>query len=134
MSVTKKTSGMTYTFNPDTKTWSGPYDLRPASERVFCSTIGFSGNNLILAGVIRLDREVKGVKLWRVEDWEAKGVVMCEFGDGGACEWGSVRNAAWNDKSNITDRVVLSCGRVEIGDLQKAFKLPNVKLVAKLSA
>ncbi|GAB4839763.1 hypothetical protein Ancab_020473 [Ancistrocladus abbreviatus] len=177
MFVTEKTSGMTYTFSPDTKTWSGPYDLRPAGGRVFSSTVGFSGDNLILAGVIGLDREVKGVKLWRVErgsmncieiaempvemveklkgergdlssisisatdnlvclykDREAEEVVMCEFGDGGACEWGSVRNAAWNDKSNITERVVLSCGRVEIGDLQKAFKLPNVKLVAKLSA
>ncbi|GAB4837406.1 hypothetical protein Ancab_002277, partial [Ancistrocladus abbreviatus] len=82
------------------------YDLRPAGSRVFSWTIGFSGNNLILAGVIGLDREVKGVKLWRMKHGSMNCVEIEEM------------QVEMVEKLK-GKRVVLSYRRVEIGDLQK---------------
>ncbi|THF98910.1 F-box/kelch-repeat protein At1g23390 [Camellia sinensis] len=63
--VTEKHSGVTHTFDPETKTWSGQYDLRP-DPCIFYSVIAFSDDRLILAGLIGEIDNVRGVKLWGV--------------------------------------------------------------------
>ncbi|KAK9935366.1 hypothetical protein M0R45_022469 [Rubus argutus] len=64
--VTDKCSGVTYSFDPESKTWFGPYYLCP-DRTVFSSVIGFANGNLILAGVVGEAEDVKGVKLWEVK-------------------------------------------------------------------
>ncbi|XP_059656165.1 F-box/kelch-repeat protein At1g23390 [Cornus florida] len=63
--VTEKYSGMTHTYDPETKTWCGPYDLRP-EPCIFYSVIAFSDDRLILIGLIG-DGDSLGVKLWEVD-------------------------------------------------------------------
>ncbi|XAR48086.1 hypothetical protein NMG60_11030797 [Bertholletia excelsa] len=63
--VTEKSSGVTHTFDPETKTWLGPYDLRP-DPCVFCSTISFSEDRLILIGLTGDMDNVSELKLWEV--------------------------------------------------------------------
>ncbi|GMH26103.1 hypothetical protein Nepgr_027946 [Nepenthes gracilis] len=65
MFVTEKSSGVTYTFSPDTKTWEGLFDLR-ADSGVFFSTAGFAGDDMILAGLIGHFQDVQGASLWKV--------------------------------------------------------------------
>ncbi|KAK9276349.1 hypothetical protein L1049_005881 [Liquidambar formosana] len=65
MLVTEKSSGITYSFDPNTKNWQGPYDLR-SDPCTFFSVIGFAGDRLILVGVIGDAENVKGVKMWEV--------------------------------------------------------------------
>ncbi|GAB2280487.1 hypothetical protein Dimus_015113 [Dionaea muscipula] len=65
MFVTEKASGMTYRFSPESKVWDGPYDLSP-DPRVFFSTVGFTGRDMVLAGLIGHAHDVRGLKLWRV--------------------------------------------------------------------
>ncbi|GAB2297393.1 hypothetical protein Dimus_031499 [Dionaea muscipula] len=76
MFVTEKASGDTYCFSPETKVWEGPYDLRP-DPRVFFSTIGSHGSDLILAGLIGNAQDVRGLRLWRVRCDAAVG--SCEL-------------------------------------------------------
>lgn len=63
--VAEKFTGVTYTLDPKTKNWSGPYELRP-DPRIFHSIIGFSNNRLILIGMIGDAENVTGVKIWKV--------------------------------------------------------------------
>jgi hypothetical protein len=65
MYVTEKCSGRTYGFDLNTKTWIGPFDLRPDGTG-FCWVIGFVGGRLILAGMLGKAEDVKSVKLWEV--------------------------------------------------------------------
>ncbi|GAB4839761.1 hypothetical protein Ancab_020471 [Ancistrocladus abbreviatus] len=60
--------------------------------------------------------------------WEPEELVFCEIDDGGVHGWGSVRNVAWDDGTRAVERVVFSCGRVEIGDLQRAMRLPGLQM------
>ncbi|KAK9751064.1 hypothetical protein RND81_02G238800 [Saponaria officinalis] len=64
--ITQKSSGITYTFDPKTKTWCGPYDLNP-DPRVFFSAIDFAGDDLILVGLIGHAENVKTIKLWKIK-------------------------------------------------------------------
>ncbi|XP_061992683.1 F-box/kelch-repeat protein At1g23390 [Rosa rugosa] len=66
MYVTEKCSAVTYSFDPESKKWFGPYDLCP-NPTVFSSVIGFVNGRLVLAGVVGEAEDVKGVKLWEVE-------------------------------------------------------------------
>ena len=67
MFVTEKTTGETYLFDPATKIWNGPYELRP-DPAVFFSAIGFAGDRMILVGLIGDAENVKNVKLWKVDE------------------------------------------------------------------
>ncbi|KAK3223394.1 hypothetical protein Dsin_010419 [Dipteronia sinensis] len=65
--VSEKYSGVTYSFDPETKTWRGPYDLRP-DQNMFFSTIAFSDDNrLILIGLTGMPESVRSVKVWEVK-------------------------------------------------------------------
>ncbi|KAL6187587.1 hypothetical protein ACLB2K_038985 [Fragaria x ananassa] len=66
MYVTEKCSAVTYSFDPESKTWFGPYDLRP-TPTVFSSLIGFVNGGMVLAGIVGEAEDVKGVKLWEVK-------------------------------------------------------------------
>ncbi|GFZ00068.1 Kelch repeat-containing F-box family protein [Actinidia rufa] len=63
--VTEKHSGVTHAFDPESRTWSRPYDLRP-DPSIFYSVIAFSDGRLILIGLIGDEENVSGVKLWEV--------------------------------------------------------------------
>ncbi|XP_062158788.1 F-box/kelch-repeat protein At1g23390-like [Alnus glutinosa] len=65
MYVMEKSSGVTHVFDPSTKTWHGPFDLRPGKQ-VFSSVIGFVNDRMVLVGLIGDAENVKGVKLWEV--------------------------------------------------------------------
>nr|GMD97964.1 F-box/kelch-repeat protein At1g23390 [Ipomoea batatas]GMD98819.1 F-box/kelch-repeat protein At1g23390 [Ipomoea batatas] len=63
--VTEKLTGATHCFDPETKNWTGPYDLRP-DQRVSLSIIGSSENRLILVGAIGDIGNIEGIKIWEV--------------------------------------------------------------------
>ncbi|XP_021631737.1 F-box/kelch-repeat protein At1g23390 [Manihot esculenta] len=69
MYVVEKSTGVTYWFNPETKSWYGPYSLRP-QRNVYSSAIGFADDRLILICLIGDDHgeEVTSVKLWELND------------------------------------------------------------------
>ncbi|XP_031277055.1 F-box/kelch-repeat protein At1g23390 [Pistacia vera] len=68
--VAEKFSGLTYSFNPQTKSWYGPYDLRPAGQNILFSVIAFAGNRLILVGLTGFAGNVQSVKVWEVKgEW-----------------------------------------------------------------
>ncbi|XP_050372410.1 F-box/kelch-repeat protein At1g23390 [Argentina anserina] len=66
MYVTEKCSAVTYSFDPESKKWFGPYDLCQ-DMAVFSSVIGFLNGCLVLAGVVGEAEAVKGIKLWDVK-------------------------------------------------------------------
>ncbi|CAN6676166.1 unnamed protein product [Malus baccata var. baccata] len=76
MYVMDKGSGVTCSFDPDSSTWSGPYDLRP-DETVFSAVIGFADDRLILVGAVGSAENLEGVKVWEVNSvsFECKGLV-----------------------------------------------------------
>ncbi|KAH7570315.1 hypothetical protein JRO89_XS05G0084800 [Xanthoceras sorbifolium] len=64
--VSEKCSGVTYSFEPETKTWHGPYDLRPDPTMFFLTTV-FADDRLILVGLIGVPENVRSVKVWEVK-------------------------------------------------------------------
>nr|XP_048322448.1 F-box/kelch-repeat protein At1g23390-like [Ziziphus jujuba var. spinosa] len=65
MYVTEKCSGTTYAFNPSSKTWFGPFDLRPEPTG-FCWAIGFAGGSMLVVGLLGNSEDVKSLKMWEV--------------------------------------------------------------------
>ncbi|KAK4357517.1 hypothetical protein RND71_023127 [Anisodus tanguticus] len=63
--VAEKFTGVSYCFDPKTKKWTGPYDIRP-DPRIFHSIIGFSNNRLIHIGMMEDSENITGVKIWKV--------------------------------------------------------------------
>lgn len=63
--VTERCSGGTYAFDPNSKTWFGPFDLRPDPSG-FCWAIGYAGGSMILVGLLGNAEDVKSVKMWEV--------------------------------------------------------------------
>lgn len=63
--VSEKHSGVTYGFDPETVTWSGPYKIRP-DPNIFTSVIGFANNRMILTGVLGDSQNVVGLKIYEV--------------------------------------------------------------------
>jgi hypothetical protein len=66
MYVMEKRSGVTYSFDPSSKTWRGPYDLQPGMK-VFSSLIGFVNDIMVLVGLIGDAENVSGIKMWEVK-------------------------------------------------------------------
>lgn len=65
--VAEKFSGVTYSFNPRTKSWYGPYDLRPSGQNIIFSVIALTGSRLILVGLTGYEETVQSVKVWEVK-------------------------------------------------------------------
>ncbi|KAG5067900.1 hypothetical protein GLYMA_01G028800v4 [Glycine max] len=80
MHVTEKHSGVTYSFETISKTWKGPFSLRP-HESVFHCVTGTLGERLMVAGLIGKVGNVKGVKLWEVRVRGGLGSGMEEVGE-----------------------------------------------------
>ncbi|MED6180764.1 hypothetical protein PIB30_013392 [Stylosanthes scabra] len=80
MLVTEKTSGVTYSFDPVSDTWHGPYDLRPDQNVFYCVT-GVLAGKLTVAGVIGDKKNVKGLRLWSVEGELGSGFWFEELGE-----------------------------------------------------
>ncbi|KAK9076178.1 hypothetical protein SSX86_004511 [Deinandra increscens subsp. villosa] len=174
--VMEKSSGVTYSFDTNNNTWSGPYDLRP-DRRVFESVIGFSDGRLIVIGMLGEPEDVNGVKLWEVNSrsfecrkigempadlveslksrdslissvdvamagnvayicnrYRAEEVMVCEFdedgggGGGGGCRWRRVANTVANGG---VDKLVFTCSKVGMEELQRATRSRNRKFVVK---
>lgn len=66
MYITEKSSGITYSFDPKSKTWNGPFDLCPDHGTVFSSMIGFANDRLIMVGLLGNVEDMKGVKMWEM--------------------------------------------------------------------
>ncbi|XP_002525399.2 F-box/kelch-repeat protein At1g23390 [Ricinus communis] len=66
MYVVVKSTGVAYWFDPEAKSWSGPYSLCPDTN-VSCCCIGFANGRLILTGLTG-DNEgtVSSVRLWEL--------------------------------------------------------------------
>lgn len=66
--VTEKYSGITVSFDPSTKGWSGPFHLRQFDhdEKVFYSATTFANDRLIAVGLTREAEDVKSLKIWQV--------------------------------------------------------------------
>ncbi|CAI8587574.1 unnamed protein product [Vicia faba] len=67
MYMTEKNSGLTYSFNPITMNWEGPYDLRP-DESVFYSVTGLLSEKLTVAGLVGEPGNVREIILWAVKE------------------------------------------------------------------
>ncbi|KAM1217167.1 hypothetical protein ACFX2I_013388 [Malus domestica] len=65
MYVTDKNTGLTYTFDPDSKTCCGPYDLCPDAT-VFGAVTGFANGRFILVEAVGIAVNLKTVKIWEV--------------------------------------------------------------------
>ncbi|CAN6725542.1 unnamed protein product [Malus baccata var. baccata] len=65
MYVMDKNTGLTYTFDPDSKTCCGPYDLCPDAT-VFGAMTGFANGHFILVEAVRIAVNLKTVKMWEV--------------------------------------------------------------------
>ncbi|KAJ1404916.1 Kelch-type beta propeller [Sesbania bispinosa] len=123
MHVTEKNSGVTYTFDCDTKTWQGPYDLRPDESVFYCVTEtemvaklkGEDGTAVVASIAVNSI----GDFLYLLNPSEPEEMVVCEVVNGGGCKWGSVRNAVVNDVTR-TGRMVFCGGDVGLEDLQRA--------------
>ncbi|KAG4163091.1 hypothetical protein ERO13_D01G149900v2 [Gossypium hirsutum] len=61
----EQASGVTHSFNPDSKTWYGPFDLRP-DRSIYFSVITCVGDNLIMLGLLGDAEDVNYVKLWEL--------------------------------------------------------------------
>ncbi|XWS69034.1 hypothetical protein CRYUN_Cryun04dG0145000 [Craigia yunnanensis] len=59
-------SGVTHSFNPNSKIWSGPYDLRP-DRSIYFSVIGFHGDSLIMVGLLGDFENLNDVKVWELK-------------------------------------------------------------------
>ncbi|XP_027347590.1 F-box/kelch-repeat protein At1g23390-like [Abrus precatorius] len=80
MYVTEKSSGMTCSFDCNTTTWQGPYNLRPHESVVGCVT-GTIQRRLMVLGLIGDAENVKGVKLWEVKGESEVGLWCEEVGE-----------------------------------------------------
>ncbi|KAI4328208.1 hypothetical protein L6164_020580 [Bauhinia variegata] len=65
--VTEKNSGLTYSLDPNTKKWHGPYSLRPDQNVFFCVT-GTIQDRFVVAGLVGDAENVKSVRLWEIRD------------------------------------------------------------------
>ncbi|CAI0405232.1 unnamed protein product [Linum tenue] len=67
MYVAERSTGVGYTFDPDTAVWSGPYDVRPGGSA--SSALGIVNGRLVLVGLIGdgANQKVKGLKLWELD-------------------------------------------------------------------
>ncbi|XVF85013.1 hypothetical protein PTKIN_Ptkin17bG0084600 [Pterospermum kingtungense] len=60
-------SGITYSFDPNSRVWSGPYDLRH-DQNIYFSVIGIlRDNKMIMMGLLGNSENVKEVKVWELK-------------------------------------------------------------------
>ncbi|EOY00538.1 hypothetical protein QUC31_014233 [Theobroma cacao] len=65
MYVMQKMSGVTHSFNPSSKIWSGPYNLRP-DRNIYFSVIRFRVDSLIMLGLLGDPENPNGMKVWEL--------------------------------------------------------------------
>ncbi|OMO80145.1 F-box protein [Corchorus olitorius] len=66
MYVMEKSSGVTHSFDPFSKIWSGPYNLRP-DRSIYFSTLSFRGDSLIMVGLLGDPKNVNDLKVWEIK-------------------------------------------------------------------
>ncbi|KAE8692330.1 protein NSP-INTERACTING KINASE 3-like [Hibiscus syriacus] len=59
-------SGITCSFDPISRIWSYPFDLRH-DPNIYFSVIGISGDNFIMVGLLRSSEDVRDVKIWELK-------------------------------------------------------------------
>ncbi|KAL4302588.1 hypothetical protein GQ457_10G025750 [Hibiscus cannabinus] len=63
--MTEQMSGVTHSFNPDSRTWCGPFDLRP-DRNIYFSVIAFHGSSLIMLALLGDPGNTTDVKVWEL--------------------------------------------------------------------
>ncbi|MBA0624652.1 hypothetical protein Godav_009968, partial [Gossypium davidsonii] len=162
----EQASGITCYFDPISRSWLGPFDLRH-DPNIYFSVIGISGDNLIMLGLLGNSENVKDIKIWELKGEslelfkeigampkelveklkgehaslssikvsltgdvlyiynpeEPEELVVCEInGRRRVSRWGSLKKSTVNDGGRVTERAVLTCADVSLGDLRKAMK------------
>ncbi|XVE75013.1 hypothetical protein DITRI_Ditri12bG0063500 [Diplodiscus trichospermus] len=64
--IMEQVSGITYSFDPISRIWSGPFDLR-RDQDIYFSVIGISDDNLIMVGLLGNSDNLKDVKVWKLK-------------------------------------------------------------------
>ncbi|XVE92386.1 hypothetical protein REPUB_Repub01dG0092800 [Reevesia pubescens] len=62
----EQVSGITYSFDPSSRIWCGPFVLRH-DQNIYFSAIGIFGDNLIMVGLLGNFLNVKDVKIWEMK-------------------------------------------------------------------
>lgn len=78
--VSERHSGTTYSFDPVTINWLGPYEIRP-DPNIFYSVIGYSNNRLIMTGLVGQPENVVGLKIYEVDTQSFECSLMAEMPD-----------------------------------------------------
>lgn len=64
----EQVSGIMYSFDPSSRIWSGPFDLRRDHQEIYFSVIGISDDDsLMMVGLLGNSENVKGVKVWELK-------------------------------------------------------------------
>lgn len=65
----EKVSGITYSFDPSSKVWSGPFDLHHRDDQnIYFSVIGiFLDDRLIMVGLLGNSENLRDVKVWELK-------------------------------------------------------------------
>ncbi|CAH8253326.1 unnamed protein product [Arabidopsis lyrata] len=66
MYLTEKRSGVTCSFDPETRSWTKLLDLCPGEYSLYSRSIGFARNRLIMAAIIGDEDNPTGIELWEV--------------------------------------------------------------------
>ncbi|KAJ0257689.1 F-box/kelch-repeat protein [Hirschfeldia incana] len=72
MYVTEKRSGVSFCFDPETKSWAELPDFSPDDCRLYSRAIGFVSNRLVMAGITGDEDDPKGIELWEVVSTESR--------------------------------------------------------------
>ncbi|XP_022733916.1 F-box/kelch-repeat protein At1g23390-like [Durio zibethinus] len=62
----EQVSGIAYSFDPSSRIWSGPFDLRH-DQNIYFSVIGIFGDKMIMVGLLGNSENVKDVKIWELK-------------------------------------------------------------------
>ncbi|KAM7269141.1 hypothetical protein ACFE04_024638 [Oxalis oulophora] len=77
----EKLSGVAHCFDPNSKSWSGPYDFHPGNN-VYHLLIGCCNDRLILVGLTGRPSDLQKIKVWEgVIDGESEKLVLKEIGE-----------------------------------------------------
>ncbi|XP_039034908.1 F-box/kelch-repeat protein At1g23390 [Hibiscus syriacus] len=64
--VMDKSSGSTYSFDPTSRIWSGPFNLHH-DQNIFFSAIGLSRDKLTMVGLLGNSENVREIKMWELK-------------------------------------------------------------------
>lgn len=76
--VTEKHSGTTYSFDPVTLNWFGPYEIRP-DPNIFYSVINYSNNHLFITSLLGQPENVVALNIYEIDQQSFKCSLIAEM-------------------------------------------------------